>query len=86
MGWLVLLILPYFAHQLADDEGGTPEAQLQRDIYIWMISTRAATLKGALKIQNDKLLGICTASGFPLKKWAVNRDKLFISISEEDRA
>jgi len=51
-----------------------------------MISTRAATLKGALKIQNDKLLGICMAGGFPLKKWAANRDKLFISIPEKDRA
>lgn len=66
--------------QLADDEGqGLPQgaAVLRQDVYMDDILTGAATIPRAQEIQRQLRL-ICTAGGFPLKKWSANHSALLV--------
>ncbi|KMQ82936.1 gag-pol protein, partial [Lasius niger] len=86
-----LACAPYLAlrtlQQLASDEERIyPQgaAVLRRDTYVDDILTGANTLEEALTIQ-QQLTQLCTAGGFPLKKWAANTDALLEDIPPEHR-
>ncbi|KMQ81720.1 hypothetical protein RF55_25447, partial [Lasius niger] len=86
-----LACAPYLAirtlRQLASDEERTyPQgaAVLRRDTYVDDILTGANTLEEARTIQ-QQLAQLCTAGGFPLKKWAANADVLLENIPPEHR-
>ncbi|XP_011684293.1 PREDICTED: uncharacterized protein LOC105447785 [Wasmannia auropunctata] len=73
---------PYLAirtlQQLAEDEESRFPAgamALRRDVYVDDILTGADTKTEALNLQ-DQLIQLCSAGGFPLRKWAANSDDL----------
>ncbi|KMQ87813.1 hypothetical protein RF55_12812 [Lasius niger] len=71
--------------QLADDEGSrNPHAAtaLRRDCYVDDIVSGADTLSDAIAKQIG-LRDICTAGGFPLRKWAANHDAILAEIPSE---
>ncbi|KAL6419071.1 hypothetical protein ACFW04_011593 [Cataglyphis niger] len=60
--------------QLADDEEARfphGSAVLRRDVYVDDILTGAPTIEEAMDLQ-CQLIGLCTAGGFPLRKWSAN--------------
>ncbi|XP_011687068.1 PREDICTED: uncharacterized protein LOC105449509 [Wasmannia auropunctata] len=75
-----LACAPYLAirtlHQLAEDEGKCfplGAQALQRDTYVDDVLSGASTLDEALRLQ-QQLSRLCTAGGFPLRKWSANHD------------
>ncbi|XP_011697315.1 PREDICTED: uncharacterized protein LOC105455584 [Wasmannia auropunctata] len=86
-----LACAPYLAirtiRQLADDEGhrfAQAAAVLRRDIYVDDILTGADSLEEASAIR-QQLSALCTAGGFPLRKWSANQSELLSDISPEHR-
>ncbi|KAL6416716.1 hypothetical protein ACFW04_013197 [Cataglyphis niger] len=60
--------------QLADDEEARfphGSAVLRRDVYVDDILTGAPTIEEAMDLQRQ-LTKLCTAGGFPLRKWSAN--------------
>lgn len=73
--------------QLADDEEtSTPlgAAVLRQDIYMDDILTGAESLERAQELRRQ-VATICTAGGFPLKKWSSNEASLLANLPREDR-
>ncbi|XP_029162266.1 uncharacterized protein LOC114933860 [Nylanderia fulva] len=77
---------PYLAirvlHQLANDEVGRfplGADVLRQDVYMDDVLTGAATLDAADDLL-DQVAALCTAGGFPLRKWAANDDRLLVKI------
>lgn len=73
--------------QLAEDEKNElplSATVLLRDIYMDDIFTGAATIQEAKEIQRQ-LVKICTAGGFPLKKWSANDAALLEELLAADR-
>ncbi|XP_029171118.1 uncharacterized protein LOC114940560 [Nylanderia fulva] len=77
---------PYLAirvlHQLAIDEVGRfplGADVLRQDVYMDDVLTGAATLDAADDLLNQ-VAALCTAGGFPLRKWAANDDRLLVKI------
>ncbi|KAL6417917.1 hypothetical protein ACFW04_011576 [Cataglyphis niger] len=73
--------------QLADDEEARfphGSAVLRRDVYVDDILTGAPTIEEAMDLQ-CQLIGLCTAGGFPLRKWSANDPRLLARIAPEHR-
>ncbi|XP_018399368.1 PREDICTED: uncharacterized protein LOC108777070 [Cyphomyrmex costatus] len=73
--------------QLADDEENHQPlgaAILRRDVYMDDILTGAANYQEAKEIQRQLSL-LCSAGGFPLKKWSANNIYLLEYVPKEDR-
>ncbi|XP_018400786.1 PREDICTED: uncharacterized protein LOC108778178 [Cyphomyrmex costatus] len=73
--------------QLADDEENHQPlgaAILRRDVYMDDILTGAANYQEAKEIQRQLSL-LCSAGGFPLKKWSANNIYLLEDVPKEDR-
>ncbi|XP_011689310.1 PREDICTED: uncharacterized protein LOC105450902 [Wasmannia auropunctata] len=71
--------------QLASDEGERfPQGArvLRQDVYVDDVLTGADTTTEARSIR-DQLIQLCTAGGFPLRKWAANADELLEDIAPE---
>jgi len=71
--------------QLADDEGSKyPQGAdaLRRDCYVDDIVTGADTLSEAINRQTQ-LRRLCTAGGFPLRKWASNIKEVLTGVAPE---
>ncbi|XP_025262293.1 uncharacterized protein LOC112637250 [Camponotus floridanus] len=71
--------------QLADDEEPANPAgavALRRDCYVDDIVTGASTLSEAVEKQRQ-LRRLCTAGGFPLRKWASNHQRILEEIPRE---
>ncbi|XP_024885965.1 uncharacterized protein LOC112463685, partial [Temnothorax curvispinosus] len=82
---------PYLAiqslRQLAADEREKwplGAAVLEDETYMDDVLSGAATIPAAKAIQRQ-LVQICTAGGFPLKKWSANDDALLEDLPVEDR-
>ncbi|XP_024883926.1 uncharacterized protein LOC112462412, partial [Temnothorax curvispinosus] len=82
---------PYLAiqslRQLAADEREKwplGAAVLEDETYMDDVLSGAATIPAAKAIQRQ-LVQICTAGGFPLKKWSANEDALLEDLPVEDR-
>ncbi|KAL6419300.1 hypothetical protein ACFW04_013939 [Cataglyphis niger] len=74
--------------QLADDEEARflhGSAVLRRDVYVDNILTGAPTIEEAMDLQRQ-LIELCTAGGFPLRKWSANDPRLLARIAPEHRA
>ncbi|KAL6417028.1 hypothetical protein ACFW04_014737 [Cataglyphis niger] len=74
--------------QLADD-GEFPHfphgsAVLRRDVYVDDILPGAPSIEEAMDLQRQ-LTELCTAGGFPLKKWSANDPHLLACIASEHR-
>jgi len=81
---------PYLAirtlHQLAEDEANNlplGAAVLRKDTYMDDILTGAPSIPEAKDIKRE-LVQICTAGGFPLKKWSANDASLLEDLPKED--
>jgi len=73
--------------QLAADEGSQfprGATALKSDTYMDDIVTGASTLSEAISLQKE-LRNLCTAGGFPLRKWASNDADILTGISQEHR-
>ncbi|XP_036142104.1 uncharacterized protein LOC118645339 [Monomorium pharaonis] len=73
--------------QLAtDEETRFPHAAvaLRRDTYMDDIMTGADTLAEAQSLR-DELVGLCSAGGFPLRKWAANSEKVLLGVPPDHR-
>lgn len=73
--------------QLATDERKAyPEGArvLFQDVYMDDILMGASTIEETLELQHQ-LIGICTAGGFPLRKWSHNEPTLLSNIPSEHR-
>ncbi|XP_011687438.1 PREDICTED: uncharacterized protein LOC105449753 [Wasmannia auropunctata] len=72
-------------HQLADDEGDRfplgAEA-VRCDTYVDDILSDAPTLAGAQRLR-EQLTWLCTAGGFPLRKWSANHDQILQGVPRE---
>ncbi|XP_036140869.1 uncharacterized protein LOC118644969 [Monomorium pharaonis] len=86
-----LACAPYLAmrtlHQLADDERERyprGAAVLERDVYMDDVLTGAATLEEALELRRQ-LTDLCTAGGFPLRKWSANDFSLLDGVPADHR-
>lgn len=80
---------PYLAirvlHQLATDEADRfplGANVLRQDVYMDDVLTGAADLAAALRLV-DQVAALCTAGGFPLRKWAANDDRLLEEVPKE---
>ncbi|XP_029673018.1 uncharacterized protein LOC115241410 [Formica exsecta] len=74
--------------QLADDEEARfprGSAVLRRDAYVDDILTGASSIAEALDLR-QQLTQLCTAGGFPLRKWSANSPGLLADIPPEHRA
>ncbi|KAL6419675.1 hypothetical protein ACFW04_011287 [Cataglyphis niger] len=74
--------------QLAgDEEAHFPHgsAVLRRDVYVDDILTGAPSIEEAMDLQRQ-LIELCTAGGFPLRKWSANDPRLLTRIAPEHRA
>lgn len=58
---------------------------LQRDVYVDDVLIGADTLL-AVKRARDELVRVCTAGGFPFRKWSANSEAILEGIPEEHRA
>ncbi|XP_029676949.1 uncharacterized protein LOC115243835 [Formica exsecta] len=73
--------------QLASDEDAFfphGSAVLRRDVYVDDILTGAPTIEEAMDLQRQ-LTELCTAGGFPLRKWSANDPRLLDHIPAEHR-
>ncbi|KAL6419003.1 hypothetical protein ACFW04_011632 [Cataglyphis niger] len=74
--------------QLADDEEARfpyGSTVLRRDVYVDDILTGAPSIEEAMDLQRQ-LTELCTAGGFPLRKWSANDPRLLARIAPEHRA
>ncbi|XP_011699392.1 PREDICTED: uncharacterized protein LOC105456786 [Wasmannia auropunctata] len=75
-------------HQLAGDEGERfplGARALQRDTYVDDVLSGASTLAEALRLQ-QQISRLCSAGGFPLRKWSANHDPVLQGIPLEHRS
>ncbi|XP_029159528.1 uncharacterized protein LOC114931578 [Nylanderia fulva] len=73
--------------QLCADEGTQfplGAAALRRDCYVDDVVTGADDLDDAINLQTE-LRHLCTAGGFPLRKWASNNSKVLAGVPQEHR-
>ncbi|XP_029170516.1 uncharacterized protein LOC114940160 [Nylanderia fulva] len=73
--------------QLCADEGTQfPQGAtaLKRDCYVDDVVTGADNLDDAINLQTE-LRHLCTAGGFPLKKWASNNSEVLAGVPQEHR-
>jgi len=73
--------------QLADDEGSRfplGAVALRRDTYVDDVVTGANILLEAISLQRE-LRSLCTAGGFPLRKWTANNDEILAGVPQEHR-
>ncbi|XP_036142860.1 uncharacterized protein LOC118645588 [Monomorium pharaonis] len=73
--------------QLASDEQQRfPKgaSALRRDCYVDDILTGASTISDAIAIQ-QQVRGLCMAGGFPLRKWATNKEEVLDGVPPEHR-
>jgi len=73
--------------QLADDEAARfPEgsATLRRDIYMDDILTGASSIEEARDLR-QQLTALCSAGGFPLRKWSTNHPDLLADVPPQHR-
>ncbi|XP_024867312.1 uncharacterized protein LOC112451722 [Temnothorax curvispinosus] len=73
--------------QLAKDEGARfPRGAiaLEDDRYVDDVVTGADTIDDAVAVQTE-LRELCTAGGFPLRKWAANSEDVLVGIPQEHR-
>ncbi|XP_050452147.1 uncharacterized protein LOC126851851 [Cataglyphis hispanica] len=74
--------------QLADDEEvhfPHGSAALRQDVYMDDILTGAPSIEEAMDLQRQ-LTELCTAGGFPLRKWSANDPRLLTRIAPEHRS
>ncbi|KAL6418612.1 hypothetical protein ACFW04_011958 [Cataglyphis niger] len=74
--------------QLAGDEEARfphESAVLRRDVYVDDILTGTPSIEEAMDLQRQ-LIELCTAGGFPLRKWSANDPRLLTRIAPEHRA
>jgi len=74
-------------YQLASDEGShfpRGAIALTTDTYVNDIVTGASTVSEATSLQ-EELRGLCTAGGFPLRKWAANDNGILAGVLQEHR-
>ncbi|XP_011862847.1 PREDICTED: uncharacterized protein LOC105559283, partial [Vollenhovia emeryi] len=74
-------------HQLAEDEGARHPrgaAALRHDCYVDDIVTGAHSLHDAIALQTE-LRELCTAGGFPLRKWAASHSEILRGVPPNHR-
>ncbi|XP_025268215.1 uncharacterized protein LOC112639179 [Camponotus floridanus] len=70
----------------ADEEARGPKgaAALRRDCYMDDVITGSDTLRDAVALQTE-LRELCTAGGFPLRKWAANSEAILEGVPQNHR-
>ncbi|XP_025262985.1 uncharacterized protein LOC112637430 [Camponotus floridanus] len=70
----------------ADEEARGPKgaAALRRDCYMDDVITGSDTLRDAVALQTE-LRELCTAGGFPLRKWAANSEAILEGVPQDHR-
>ncbi|XP_025267604.1 uncharacterized protein LOC105248410 [Camponotus floridanus] len=70
----------------ADEEARGPKgaAALRRDCYMDDVITGSDTLRDAVALQTE-LRELCTAGGFPLRKWAANSETILEGVPPDHR-